>query len=281
MSINVSEGIRGDLVQLDNDAIVTLFELDLTDLDGPIYMFHNEEVEETDIHFDGNIYTPVPIQANGFEYTGNGKSPRPTLTISNVTGAVTALNLQYQDLVGSKFTRRRTFAKHLTQPLGLDPDNSQEFQREVYYIERKKNETKVSCEYELTSILDVEGVKVPKRQVLQNLCNWKYRSGVGCGYAGDPIEDKNGNPINGPFVDRGVWTTTPSPAYAIGDVVSFGNARFKYVCKTAGTVENPFNSDDWTADVCTKKVGGAQTGCKGRFGINEELPFGGFTGVVK
>jgi phage-related protein len=65
-------------------------------------------------------------------------------------------------------------------------DPNIEFPLEVYYIDRKSAENKVFCEFELVSSLDLQGVKIPRRQVIANCCSWIYRS-TECGYTGGPV----------------------------------------------------------------------------------------------
>ena len=48
-------------------------------------------------------------------------------------------------------------------------------------------------EFELAVAFDVQGVQLPRRQIIRNSCPWKYR-GDGCGYAGGPVADANDNP---------------------------------------------------------------------------------------
>ena len=62
------------------------------------------------------------------------------------------------------------------------------FVDEIYFINRKTSENKVFIEFELASAWDVQGVMLPRRQVLANICNWKYRSSE-CGFAGGAIAD--------------------------------------------------------------------------------------------
>jgi lambda family phage minor tail protein L len=39
----------------------------------------------------------------------------------------------------------------------------------------------------------VAGVKLPRRQFIQNACTWLYR-GADCGYTGDPVANEFGLP---------------------------------------------------------------------------------------
>lgn len=68
---------------------------------------------------------------------------------------------------------------------------------EVYFINRKTNENRVQVDYELSSSLDVQGIKLPRRQILQNICAWTYK-GAECGYAGPAVADTLDQPILAP-----------------------------------------------------------------------------------
>ncbi len=114
----MSDKISSDIVTLDPGAIVTLFEMDLSTGTAPnttdILRWHsgtNEQLQE--VVWQGNQYAPFPVQAEGFEFSGQGAIPRPTLTVANITSVLTALISSYDDLVGAKVTRKRTFAKYL------------------------------------------------------------------------------------------------------------------------------------------------------------------------
>ena len=66
-------------------------------------------------------------------------------------------------------------------PEGYEPDPYAEMPPDVYFIERKINENKMVLSYQLTSVLDLEGYKLPKRMIVSDKCMWQYR-GVGCWY---------------------------------------------------------------------------------------------------
>ena len=71
---------------------------------------------------------------------------------------------------------------------------------------------------------DLEGVSLPRRQIVQNVCPWQYR-GAECGYTG----------------------------------TAYFNANDETVSSRA-------------QDACGKRL----VSCQKRFGVNAELPFGGF-----
>jgi lambda family phage minor tail protein L len=178
--------------------IVTLFDLDATSLGDNTYYFHpgtNElrnnvvwTTQNTNGSWTAKSYSAFPIEAFGFESTTKGSLPRPTLRIANVTGLIGALTREVSDLIGAKVTRRRTLVRYLdaanfaasTNP---NADPTQFFPLDVFYINRKVAENRVFIEFELASAMDLHGVKLPRRQIIQNLCTWKYRSSE-CSYAG-------------------------------------------------------------------------------------------------
>ena len=161
--------------------------------------------DNADITFGGNAYLRLPIEADGFEYSAgqNSSLPRPTLRVSNLFGTVTSILLEVNettvgnDLTGAKLTRIRTLARYIdagnfgannvlttaddlelqledgegiqveniANPFGT-PDSTQRFPDEIYYVDRKSIENRDVVEFELASVFDLAGVKLPKRQVL-------------------------------------------------------------------------------------------------------------------
>lgn len=184
-----SAKIITEIQQLAPSAVVELFILDASSLGGGVYYFHaGTNGLSAVIVWKGIQYLPFPIQATGFDMNGRGQLPRPKLLVANVTGVVTALVLTYQDLVGAKLTRKRTMAKYLDAvnfPGGVNAsaDTTAEFVDDIFFIDRKSAENKDYVEFELSASLDVFGVSLPRRQIIQNMCAWKYR-GTECGYTG-------------------------------------------------------------------------------------------------
>lgn len=185
-----------DLQQVAPSAIIELFTLDLNTTQHGInetYRFHAGTNMEAngEVVWAGNAYLRFPVEADGFEYSGNGQLPRPKVRISNVLGTITALLLSLPSgLEGAKFTRIRTLARYLDAvnfPGGVNPygtpDPTAEFPREVFYVDRKTGETRDLIEFELAAAFDLAGVRAPKRQCIANICQWVYRSAE-CGYTG-------------------------------------------------------------------------------------------------
>ncbi len=388
------QAITSEIQKLEPSAIIELFELDATAFGGDLLRFHaGTNGLRQNLVWQGNTYTAFPVQASGFDLSGNGQLPRPKLQVANITGAITLLVLTYDDLLGAKVTRKRTLAKYLdavnfparrnlltsseqidnagwakngvitvTPNTVIAPDGSQtgdtlarntsptgnyadltqsfvvgaggnvgktytvsiwlrtasgtgtavlrvsdlffntqvsgsltvtsewqrftftssgpvggwsasgtaigfglsmpssstlfawgaqleqgsaatdyqpvgttwsqnptadptaEFADDVFFIDRKVTETRDLVEFELAAVFDVAGVQLPRRQIIQNVCTWRYR-GTECGYTGTNYFDATDQPVG-----------------------------------SAGL------------DVCAKRL----SSCEARFGTNSPLPFGSF-----
>ena len=190
-----------ELQKINPSNIVELFQLQLdTTIHGAntTYYFHNgvSENNNGNLIFDDVEYTRMPIEASGFEFNGK-QIPRPKLRISNILGTFTTILLTLpQGLEGAKVTRLRTLERYIDhtnfeigdilletgsvllqeddsyilQEAGINPhgtpDSTATFPNEVYYIDRKSTETRDIIEFELAASFDLQGVRLPKRQVL-------------------------------------------------------------------------------------------------------------------
>lgn len=85
-------------------------------------------------------------------------------------------------------------------PFTPTADPNQYLSRDVWVVDRKSSENRVFIEFELAAPIDVAGVMLPRRQVVANVCAWRYRSAE-CGYAGGPVADRDDNPTNNPALD--------------------------------------------------------------------------------
>ncbi len=113
-----------ELQKINPSAIIELFELQLIpSIHGSdqLYRWHSGSNQNGngEIVWQGNSYTRFPVEAEGFEFTGKGQIPRPTLTVSNVLSTLTTLIQSVNtftpanDLNGAKLTRIRTTADNL------------------------------------------------------------------------------------------------------------------------------------------------------------------------
>lgn len=207
--------IMRDLQSLQPSALVELFELDMSSFGAGVVFFHagtNELCQP--VVWKGVTYQPYPIKAEGFELSGSGALPKPKITVSDIGGFVSALTRDYDDLVGAKLTRRMTFARYLdainysSGNPSANPDAG--FDDEIWWVNQKTSE--VAGEYvvfELASILDVQGLKLPGAQVMR-ICRWQYRVWTGasfdyvqasCPYAGSAMFDVNNRPVQSGALD--------------------------------------------------------------------------------
>lgn len=184
-------------------AIIELFEMTLDNtLHGSTdtYRWHNgcNANVTGSIVWNGNTYLRLPVKAEGFEYTNTGTLPRPTLTISNLDSNITSLLLLVNaftpgnDLGGATVKRIRTLKKYLDGQTSADP--YAKFPDEIWYVDRKASESRDSVSFELASKFDLAGIMLPKRQVIANICQWKYRS-TECGYTGSNYWGINDQPV--------------------------------------------------------------------------------------
>lgn len=198
--------IASDIQKLDVGKEIKLFEIDTTAfVGGSINRFHEGSDEfDSDITWDGNVYQAWPIQSSGFERTGEGTIARPRVRIANVLGTFYNLNVQFQDMVGAKVTRITTYVKYLDAANFVngnpDADPTQKLPDEIYIVHRKIGENKTMVEYELAPPWDVEGVTLPGRKVIANICSWIYRSPE-CSYAGGAVAERDDTPTGDPGLD--------------------------------------------------------------------------------
>ena len=194
--MSTPDAIQAEIQKLAPSAIIELFQLELTKavngVDTTFYYHAGTNELVTDIVFGGLTYAAYPIEVDGFELTAKGTLPRPSMRISNVNSAISALLLLYNPLQ-AKVTRIRTCKKFLDAVnfTGGNPtaDPTAKFEDEIWYIDRVANENLQLVEFELTSKLDLTNLVLPRRQVLEH-CPWKYR-GAECGYRGTRYFDLN------------------------------------------------------------------------------------------
>ena len=231
--------LNSDFQKLSVTGLVTLYELDATKLGAGIFRWHGHVssdswriIDDTviddgatvkrDIIWQGQTYSPMPIQTDGLEVRGDGKASTPSLALANnvngVQGAISALCLQYDDFAGARLTVINTMAKYLDAAnfTNGNPQAANEYRKQVWYVEQKTSENRSAVSFELSNPVDFEGARIPSREIT-NYCHWavhgRYR-GEECGYTGAAR-----------FTDRGVLTTDPSKDRCGGRLVSDCGAR--------------------------------------------------------
>ncbi|MFW1996902.1 phage minor tail protein L [Acinetobacter guillouiae] len=144
--------LNSDFQKLYVDGLITLFELDASNLGAGVLRFHghisyedwekiyssigsdgligadtgsigklydvgDEKVWHRNIIFNGQTFEPMTLQVSGLEMRSDGKASAPTLSMANnikgIQGAVTAYCLQFGDFAGVKIKVITTLAKYL------------------------------------------------------------------------------------------------------------------------------------------------------------------------
>ena len=275
------EPLAEELLRLAPTAVIDLFEIELTaavnGVDDTLrYHAGKNGLTETikfGVYPEGHAqagnqieYPAVPVEIDGFEFSGKGTLPKPTLRVANVNNAITSLILLYNPLA-AKVRRIRTFAKFINttnfnEDVGFTRESDvedflitqggdtlieQTFNDtadpdakivETWYIDRISSENPQFVEFELAPKLDLTNLALPRRTI-EEFCPWTYRgvqegTGAECTYKNDDC-------------------------FTIDDQLI-----------TGGTLE-----ERKAADVCGKRL----SSCQARFPNRKELPFGGFYGA--
>lgn len=305
------------LLDLQPTAVLELFVLypDFVNQPSKSFSFHSGSVFTESLVWNGVRYLPIPVETEGFGIFGDGTLPRPKIKVSNANKVVSVLLQNFNDLKNGVVFRIKVFVKHLDHfnfdagnPFGT-PDGNAEISREKYLIGQKVLENYEYAEFELNLPTDLDNFEVNPRSVNAKYCYWNYR-GLGCMYAGKPIEtancesfkNKNGDIIdvkqndNDDF-DSAEFEYDSQIAYAEGQFVFLYNKKIIlgrsdddepifsktwYVCVENNGVGVPnigvqFPEDNptyWVQDSCSKKI----QSCKRRF--NQNLEYEKFVGSV-
>lgn len=146
-----------------DSSLVELFTLDCTAFGGSLYRFTPHFADGGTIAFGGNTYTSLPIYSEGWEVSANGTQPRPTLSVSNVNQTLLNAVITLGDIVGAKVTRVRTMAKFLDA--GSSPNSNAFLRPDIFTIEQKIAHTNEVISWQLSSVIDKFGTKLPRRQI--------------------------------------------------------------------------------------------------------------------
>lgn len=186
--------------------LVALFDIDLTPLGGEVLRFVSGTRKGDSggkyqaVRWRGYTYMPAPFEVSGYEISGKGSLPTPTLRMG-ASRELMSLLRQYGDCVGMRVTRWRTYTKYLDD--AAQADANAHYVPDIYLLSRKVAANKVYVEWELAAAMDQQGVKLPKRLVLRDACIWRYRywdTDAGafdytealCPYTGDACFDSTG-----------------------------------------------------------------------------------------
>jgi|SaaInlStandDraft_2_1057019.scaffolds.fasta_scaffold01022_4 lambda family phage minor tail protein L len=177
--------------------LITLYEMQISDTPNTfIYLSNGYDSDSNKIQFRDKespftirTYDVIPAMMDSVEKNTDGPLPRPTFTIANVLRTTTGSSLSgamqvgnagsplpFDKLVGMKVIRRVTLEKYLVggtaDPGAVEPI---EYPQEIYYIDRVSEQTNKAITFELVSPFDLQGVTLPRRNVISTGCSWDYQ----------------------------------------------------------------------------------------------------------
>ena len=284
--------ITGAIQAIAPSALIELFQLELNVLQHGIaetYYFHagTSLSNNGEVVWNGQPYMALPIEVEGFEYSGQGTLPRPKLRISNIMSTITALILTLPEgLEGAKLTRIRTLARFIdSENFPVDPITDYGYLlTEDGFALLYEDETFIYQEIGTSYLLTEDDFAL-----LYEDDTFIYQEVDNPFGTPDPTAEF---PREIYFVDRKSAENRSVVEFELASAFDMAGVRapkrqcitrcqwvYRSVeCSYTGT--NYFNVSDVAVgnasqDVCGKRV----DSCKARFGQNAELPYGGYVGI--
>ena len=202
---DIPADMRIAVTQIEQSAMLDLYEVDLSRFGGNVYRFHdgmNGLLKP--VIWQGNRYDPYPVQVTGLSMTAQGASARPKMTFANIDGLLTAINNDYDDALGAIVTRRQVMEQYLDAVNFPDGNNQADPSREAvqkFVIEQRENSDSDFVTYVLALPTETDNAQIPARVIQADICPWRYR-GQDCGYDGPPVADEKDQPTNEPTEDQ-------------------------------------------------------------------------------
>ena len=163
---------------------------------------------DSSVRWRGIVYCALPIDATGFDKTGRGQLPTPTLSVMR-EDIISAAVITFGDLRRARVIRWRTFVEYLDGMPEADPNAA--WKPDIFEIRRKVHHDAEKIEWQLGAAIDQQGHKIPGRVALRDHCPWIYRRWNGgafdytsatCPYNGNAYFEQNGNATANPALDR-------------------------------------------------------------------------------
>ena len=284
--------ITGAIQAIAPSALIELFQLELNVLQHGIaetYYFHagTSLSNNGEVVWNGQPYMALPIEVEGFEYSGQGTLPRPKLRISNIMSTITALILTLPEgLEGAKLTRIRTLARFIdSENFPVDPITDYGYLlTEDGFALLYEDETFIYQEIGTSYLLTEDDFAL-----LYEDDTFIYQEVDNPFGTPDPTAEF---PREIYFVDRKSAENRSVVEFELASAFDMAGVRapkrqcitrcqwvYRSVeCGYIGT--SYFDASDVAVgnasqDVCGKRV----DSCKARFGQNAELPYGGYVGI--
>lgn len=188
--------LTGTSVQQDNEVLLgqaagtASFEHVIATVPGKTYRFTFEVLDTLCATRVGTTQNGVNLLASATATLGNNtRTFVASSTTSYVTFTIGALGASLPARIGQVEVR---------EELGnATADPSQQMPPEVWYVERKVSEDNRTVQFELASAMDLNGMQLPRRQIVANKCLWLtiggYR-GIYCNYSGGAVAKADDSP---------------------------------------------------------------------------------------
>lgn len=164
---DIPADMRIAVTQIEQSAMLDLYEVDLSRFGGNVYRFHdgmNGLLKP--VIWQGNRYDPYPVQVTGLSMTAQGASARPKMTFANIDGLLTAINNDYDDALGAIVTRRQVMEQYLDAVNFPDGNNQADPSREAvqkFVIEQRENSDSDFVTYVLALPTETDNAQIPAR----------------------------------------------------------------------------------------------------------------------
>ena len=181
IQVPASAAVSPELQSLEPSAIIELFKFSF---DKNVNTFTTEQIAngddvyyyhagtneiKTNIIFNGQSYTPLPVKVTGFNKTTKGTLPRPKFEIANTDNAISALLILYNplhaELLRIKTCKKFLDAVNFTSGSNSNADPTAIFEADDrWYVDRVVSENPNTVVFELTGKIDMTNLRLPKRR---------------------------------------------------------------------------------------------------------------------
>ena len=254
------EPLAEELQKLAPTAVIDLFEVTLTSeingVDGILRYHAGKNGITENITFNGITYPAVPAEIDEFEFSTKGTLPRPTLRVANVNNAITSLLVQPSyNLLAAKVERIRTFAKFI--------DTANFNQNSSFAPEADVEDLFVTQGSDSLIMQTFNDTSDPDAKIVET---WYV----------DRIASENPQFVEFELTPKIDLTNLALPRRTIEEFCpwKYRGAECGYADDACFTVDD-LSTTDASQDVCGKRV----SSCQLRFGLKQDLPFGGFYGA--
>lgn len=146
--------------------------------------------------FDTLNIDPISAQFQILALVGLNDTTSYTGDDTTIDFYTTAPQIEYDTIFPKEYVPNHTTI--IGNPFA---DPTQFLDIETWTVDRKSSANSTYIEWELTAPYDIVGSVIPKRQAIQNMCTWKYRS-TECGYTGSTYYNINDSEVSLASQDR-------------------------------------------------------------------------------